>query len=120
MRQFELRRTYRDKDVIAFVLQYPDSVHISLYGGDLPHIGAVGIIDPDGNYTVTQFPSHKEGIVCKKWIAALFTAGYYPAVVEVGIHYDDLDKASIRAVLTLTNKLLKETLIVLSQSHHTL
>ena len=110
MKQFELHQSYRGKDITALVLQYPESVHISLYGGDLPHIGAIGIVDPEGNCIVTQFPGHKEGVVCEKWTAALSAAGCRPAVVEAGIHYDGLGKADIEAVLSITDMMLEETL----------
>ena len=110
MRRFEMHRTFRERDIAAFVLHTSGGTHVSLYGGDLPHIGAVGIVDLEGNCTVTEFPGHKEGIVCQTWATALSTAGFRPAVVEVGIHYENLDKAGISAVLLLTDELLKEFL----------
>lgn len=110
MRQFELRCSYSGRNIIAQVLQLPQGVHISLYGGDLPHIGAVGIVDQEGHCNVTQFSGHKEGVICKKWTSALSDAGFRPAVVEAGIHYDRLDKNSIEAVIDITNKLLNEVL----------
>ena len=115
MRQFELRRSYRGKDIIAQALHLSQGVHISLYGGDLPHIGAVGIVDQEGHCNVTQFPCHKEGAVCEKWTASLSDAGYRPAVVEAGIHYDGLDKNGIKAVMDITNKLLDETVTLLTK-----
>ena len=114
MKQFELRGSYRGRDIVAQVLQLPQGVHVSLYGGDLPHIGAVGLASPEGDCTITQFPDHKEGLVCEKWIAALSAAGYCPAVVEAGIHYDKLDRKGIAAVLAVTDDLLNRTLAILS------
>ena len=110
MRRFELHRGYRGRDITALVLQTEEGVSVTLWGGDRPHIGAVGVADPDGKVTVTEFPGHKEGVVCEKWTAALAAAGYTPAVVTAGIHYDGLDKAGIEAVLILTDELLAETL----------
>ena len=110
MKQFELRQTYRGKDITAFVLQHTNSVHISLYGGDLSHIGAIGIVDLEGRCTVTQFSGHKEGSICKKWCDALSAAGFCPVVVEAGIHYDRLDKSGIIAVLDVLDMLLNEAL----------
>lgn len=115
MRQFELRCSYRGRDIVAQALQLPQGIHISLYGGDLPHIGAVGIVDQEGHCNVTQFPGHNEGVVCEKWTAALSNAGCRPAVVEAGIHYDGLDKNGIEAVMDITNKLLDETLTQLAK-----
>ena len=110
MRQYKLRRSYRGRDITALVLQMSGGVHVSLYGGDLPHIGAVGIVDTEGNCTVTEFPPHREGVVCQTWIDALSAVEIRPAVVEAGIHYDNLDNAGIRTVLSLTGELLGEAL----------
>ena len=110
MRQFELRRSCRGRDIVVQALLLPRGVNISLYGGDLPHIGAIGIVDPEGNCAVTRFPGHKEGVICEKWAAALSAAGCRPAVVEAGIHYDGLDKTGIEDVMSITNMLLEETL----------
>lgn len=110
MRQFELHHCYRGRDITALVLQTEAGVSVTVCGGDRPHIGAVGVADPDGKVTVTEFPGHKEGVICEKWTAALAVAGYTPAVVTAGIHYDGLDKAGIEAVLALTDELLAEIL----------
>lgn len=114
MKQFEVRHSWRGKDITAQVLILDEGIHISLYGGDKSHIGAVGIIDPDGNRTVTQFPGHKEGMVCERWLDTLATADIKPAVVEAGIHYDGLDKAGIGKVLGELEGLLNEFLKLMS------
>lgn len=114
MRQFELHRSYRGRDITALVLQTENGVSVTLWGGDRPHIGAVGVAGPDGEYTVTEFPGHREGVVCEKWTAALAAAGCLPAVVTAGIHYDGLDQAGIKAVLTLTDEMLAEALLHLA------
>ena len=116
MRQFELHRGYRGRDITALVLQTEEGVSATLWGGDRPHIGAVGVADPDGKCTVTEFPGHKEGVVCEKWTTALAAASCLPAVVTAGIHYDGLDKAGIVAVLALTDELLAETLRLIAGS----
>ncbi len=110
MRRFELRRTYRGRDVTALVLLTDEGITVTICGGDRPHTGAVGVADPDGKCTVTEFPGHKEGVVCERWTAALAAAGCLPAVVTAGIHYDGLDRAGIEAVLALTDDLLAEAL----------
>lgn len=114
MKQFELHRTYRKKDLCALVLCLPAGIHVSLYGGDLPHIGAVGIVDVDGSCSVVEFPCHREGVLCERWIAALANAGFCPAVVEAGIHYDNLDKYGIRTVMELMDEMLCDVLSALA------
>lgn len=110
MGQFELHRCYRGRDITIQAVLTEEGISVTVCGGDRPHIGAVGVADPDGKVTVTEFPGHKEGVVCEKWTAALAVAGYTPAVVTAGIHYDGLDKAGIEAVLALTDELLADTL----------
>ena len=88
-------------------------VFASLYGGDRTHIGAVGVIDPDGNRTITQFPGHREGVVCERWLDALAAANVKPAVVEAGVHYDGLDKEGISEVLGVLEELLRDLLRML-------
>lgn len=110
MRLSEMHRCYRGRNITVQTVLTEEGISVTVCGGDRPHIGAVGVADPDGKVTVTEFPGHKEGVVCEKWTAALANAGYLPAVVTAGIHYDGLDRDGIEAVLTLTDELLAETL----------
>lgn len=110
MRQFTLHRTCRGRDITAQVLMLDQGVHISLYGGDRPHIGAVGILPPEGAPTVTQFPGHREGVVCERWLTALAASDLRPAVIEAGIHYNALDRDGIREVLEVSDKMLEDCL----------
>lgn len=110
MRQFEVTRQFQGALITAQVLCFPQGVHISLFGGTLPHIGAVSIIDPKKNCMTTQFPGHKDGVVSARWAEVLLQHCLCPAVIEVGIHYDDLSKAEIAAICSLTDEMLAELL----------
>ena len=110
MRQAEYERTFRNRRITVRLLQLAEGVQVALYGGDRPHIGAVGIADPEGTCTVTEFPGHREGVLCEAWTRALARAGFCPAVVTAGIHYDLLDRDGIRSVLSLADDLLQEIL----------
>lgn len=77
------------------------------YGGDKPHIGAVGVADPAGKITVTQFEGHKEGSLCQHWCEKLFKAVNCPVVVSAGIHYDNASKKEILQVVEISNVLLE-------------
>ncbi len=115
MRQFRLHRNYRGKNITAQVLVLDEGVNISLYGGDKAHIGAVGVVHPDGTCTVSQFAGHREGVICERWTRALAATQWKPAVLEVGIHYDNLDGAGIEKVLKATDKMLDELLQTLKE-----
>lgn len=106
MDRFEITRSLFGRDITASVLRLDNSLQVSVYGGGLPHIGAVSIADPDGNVTTTQFSGHKDGAISESWAAAFAEAGYRPAVVTAGIHYDHLDREGIAAVLSTAGALL--------------
>lgn len=90
----------------ADVARYPEGLHASVYGGERPHIGAVSVANQVGNVDTTQFPGHKDGVVSQSWAEAFADAGLLPAVVEAGIHYDELSAEGIREVLNATERLL--------------
>lgn len=110
MHTFEIHALLFGKDVTAQVLVLPPGIHVSLFGGDLPHIGAVSIAGTEGLIHTEQFPGHREGVVSSQWAAKLSEAGYAPAVAEAGIHYDRLDHEGIERVLKLAEDMLKQVL----------
>lgn len=92
-------RTVLGKPITAEVTLLPKGVQVLITGGDLPHIGAVAIVHPDGSFQVTEFPAHREGVVCQAWAEFFSAAGICPGVISAGIHYDDLDAQGIQDVL---------------------
>lgn len=107
MNQFSLTRILLDESITALILRFDRELHISIYGGHRPHIGAVTIGDQDGCRT-TQFPGHKEGVISEQWCRRLLQLGFGPVIVEAGIHYDALDPTGIQAVLDCTADMLLE------------
>ena len=110
MKRFELKRTLLGADITAQVTVLEAGVQVSVFGGTRPHIGAVSVADPQGDITTRQFPAHKDGVVSERWARALSEAGYCPAVVTAGIHYDQIGKADICAVLDLNDGLIRSAL----------
>lgn len=108
--KYTASRIVRGKTVEAEVTRLSDSFSVSVRGGDKPHIGAVAVIDPEGQFTSTEFTGHREGIVCHQWAQAFQENGLKPAVICAGIHYDGLDQAGISAVLTASGEILNEIL----------
>ena len=99
-----------DQPIIAEAILYPEGLHISVYGGELPHIGAISIVDPDGEVKTIPFNGHKDAFITHKWIGALTHTGIRPIVIEAGIHYDALSYEGIGLVLKATDHLLEKTL----------
>ena len=85
-------------------------IQVTVYGGTLPHIGAVSVVDPRGSITTQQFPTHKDGVVSERWARAISEAGYCPVVIAAGIHYDSLNREQIGGVVKLTDDMLGELL----------
>ena len=71
MKHLVCERRFRGKPITAELTVTNGGVQVGLFGGDKPHIGAVGIVDPAGKTTVSQFEEHREGILCQQWCEAL-------------------------------------------------
>ena len=110
MRQFTLNQELMGAPIMAHAICLPNGLQVTVYGGTLPHIAAVSVADPQGNVTTQQFPTHRDGVVSERWAKVLSEAGYRPAVVAVGIHYDDLSRGQIAEVVALTDDMLGELL----------
>ncbi|MCD7737777.1 MAG: hypothetical protein LUH58_01875 [Lachnospiraceae bacterium] len=110
IRKFQISRSLMQEELAAELLVLPMGVEVCLYGGSLPHIGAVSIVDPDGNMTTTQFPGHRDGVVSAGWAKTIADEGFLPVSAVVGIHYDNLTKEEIEAVVAATDEMLKEAL----------
>lgn len=95
----------RELKVLAYWMG--EDLHISVFGGDKAHIGAVSILSPEGNIQTTCFPGHRDDTVSIQWRRRLKACGIHAAVVEVGIHYDNLSKEGIAAVLDACDELWK-------------
>lgn len=96
--------------IIAQVLVLDTGIHVSVFGGQKPHIGAVSVIDLEGNCMTQQFTGHCDGAVSEPWAKELARAGYRPVVVEAGIHYDRLNQEQIACVLRNCEQMLREVL----------
>ncbi len=116
MKQFTLKRELMGATLTVQAVLLPSGLQIGLYGGTLPHIGAVSVADPQGTIHTQQFPAHQDGVVSERWVKALSEAGYLPAVVVAGIHYDNLTCGQIAEVLALTDDMLDELLNTLGNA----
>lgn len=108
MKHFTCERMFCGKPITAEITVTDCGVQVGLYGGDKSHIGAVGIVDPHGNITVTQFEGHKEGVLCQQWCEALAKIVNCPVVVTAGVHYDNASKEEILQIVRLCRELLQE------------
>lgn len=114
IRRVRLSAECLGRPIDAEALVFAEGIHVSVYGGDRPHIGAVSVAQPGGEVLTTQFPGHRDAAVSEVWAKAVAGLGLAPVIVEAGIHYDGLDQAGIRSVLAVTDQLLSRLLAALS------
>lgn len=108
MNHFCYERTFRGKRISAVVWVTDAGVQVGLYGGDRPHIGAVGLVSPSAETAVTQFPGHQECILCEQWCSTLAQAGLRPLSMAAGVHYDHAIRQEIQQIVAQCQELLEE------------
>lgn len=106
----EFTRKFIGFELKARVIKLSQGINICLSGGNHEHIGAVSIISPSGDVSTTTFKSHKDDTISSLWAKTLLKYNIMPAVISVGIHYDNVDKQKINDILDLTNDMLKDIL----------
>lgn len=85
-------------------------INVLIAGGDFAHIGAVSIVDPQGEIFTKTFEGHKDHFVSEEWAGKLYKKFQVPVVVSVGIHYDNIDSTGIEDVISEMKKALEEVL----------
>jgi len=110
-------------DIHAEVRRIGTDLLVAIWGGEMPHIGAVAVAQPrpslrDPNVvsataSVICLPAHKEDELAKTVAETLSAALNSPVVVTAGIHWDNISQAGIERVIanskTLVDLILEET-----------
>lgn len=110
MKQFTISRQLFGAEIRAWVRMGQDGTRASVSGGQLPHVGAVSVVNAEGECKTVQYPGHRDAAVSERWAKALAAAGFRPVMVEAGIHYDNLSREGIGQVLDLSEEMLAEAL----------
>jgi 2-iminoacetate synthase ThiH len=106
----ECRREFRGKEIIAKIEPLEHGISVLLTGGDLPHVGAVSVADPqDGVHTIALC-GHKDQYIGEVWARELCEKTKLPVSVTAGIHYDQITKAEIEEIQALAQEMLEEVL----------
>lgn len=114
MRQIEFSHELFGENITALVTQLDNGINAAVFGGQLPHIGAVSIATNPGECQTTEFPGHRDSAVSRRWAETLCEKFNCPVVVSAGIHYDQLSREGIDAVLKLTGEMLDSVIDMLS------
>ncbi len=107
IKTIEKTTTVLGKEIRAIIVFTDDGINVTVAGGDKSHIGAVAIIDENGNLTSTTFPNHKETIIAELWANTLHEKYMQSVVVTAGIHYDGINKEGINKVVEASGRLLE-------------
>ena len=99
----------------AFVQEMGSDILVSIWGGNRPHIGAVGMATPRPSlrdpkeWSATSssftFVGHKEDTVVKRISEMLASRLRTNVVVTAGIHWDAISAKEIKTIETLTQKM---------------
>ena len=110
----------------ALVQKVGQDVLVSMWGGTLPHIGAVGMATPrpslrdpkkmSATSSTFTYVGHKEDAVVKRISELLASRLKTKVVVSAGIHWDDLTSREIDIIAKLTQKLSAQILKKLEAS----
>lgn len=105
-----------------------EDVLIAVWGGTLPHIGALAVAIPhpestperERSSTVLQFsfPGHRDEVVARRVAERVASALQRTVAVSAGIHIPDITPDGIEAVLANTDALIENSIIVLRGKYH--
>jgi hypothetical protein len=120
MKTFKLRVSRGRFSIQALVQEIGGDVLVSLWGGDRPHIGSIGMATPrpslkdpkqwsatSSNFT---YVGHKEDSVVKMISETLASRLRTNIVVVAGIHWDNIKPEEIEIIQDLTHKLAGQIL----------
>jgi len=100
----------------AFVKKIGNDLIVSIWGGEIPHIGAVAVAQPrpslkdprirSATASVFCYPGHKEDVIAKETAERLSAALDTNVTVTAGAHWDKIDESGIKAVIESNRQLI--------------
>ena len=114
--EWRIRTEKESYNLEAFVKEIGKDLLVAIWGGERPHIGAVGLAqprpslkDPDlmsATASVFCYPGHKEDAIAKEAAEKISSALKTNVTVTVGIHWDDIDEETIRCIVKNSRHLI--------------
>ena len=115
MNQFGIEISKGRLKIYARVQEVGGDILVSLWGGDRPHIGAVGIAVPrpsledpkkwSATSSTLTFLGHKEDMLVKRISEKLASQLKRNVVVTAGIHWDTITRTEIKTAGALTDRI---------------
>jgi len=100
----------------AFVKKIGNDLIVSIWGGEIPHIGAVAVAQPrpslkdprirSATASVFCYPGHKEDVIAKETAERLSAALDTNVTVTAGAHWNKIDESGIKAVIESNRQLI--------------
>jgi len=120
MKRFKVKISKGRFKIYGLAQELGEDLLVSIWGGTLPHIGAIGVATPrpslkdqkkwsatSSNFT---FTGHKEDILVKKISEELAARLRRNVVVTAGVHWDHLTSKEIRTIENLVQKISDQIL----------
>ena len=82
-------------------------IDIGITGGSRTHVGAVALVEPDGQVQTLLRQGHKDDVVSLRWAKSLSQLTGRPVCVRCGIHYDNASKEDVAVILAGCEELLR-------------
>lgn len=115
MKRFMIEISRGRFKIYAWVQEVGQDILVSIWGGNRPHIGAIGMAIPRPNlkdpkrWSATSsnftFVGHKEDILVKKISEKMAILLKRNVVVTAGVHWDDITPKEIKTIENLVKRL---------------
>lgn len=119
-----LTKKFENHNINCSAVKMGKDWNISIYGGDLPHIGAIALGIPrpsledknkiSSSVSVLTITGHKEDVIVQKVAKVLSTTLNSTVVVSCGIHIDDITFDDIQNLNLFIDNLLDELIYKIS------
>lgn len=95
------------KPMWASVSRLDCGYDIGVFGGDTSHVGAVSLVDGNGQVQTIQQSTHKDGALSEQWAKHFFQVTKQPVCVRCGVHFDDFSLKCLPAIWASSDELMK-------------
>lgn len=116
----QLSTTFNDHTISCIALKIGNDFNISIYGGDIPHIGAVALGNPinlphninklTSTASLLTVPGHKEDIITLNYAKLLAKKLNTTVTICCGIHIKNITPQDITDLTNVINKLIDDLL----------
>jgi hypothetical protein len=114
--EFRVKTDKEAYNLEAFVKEIGKDFLVAIWGGERPHIGAVAVAQPrpslkdeslqSATASVFCYLGHKDDIIAKEAAEKISSELNTNVTVTVGIHFNDINEAGIKAVIENSRQLI--------------